>query len=163
MVYQYRITKYSPEKRDKDGKYLGKEWTSFSEVGKTFDGKTFTLGEYYQIEDSYILAARSFLNEARIDKLTLTYLENAYAYQESGLTLQVGKEYVLQDVERLFRLVLQEKIWGKFEWQDKAYVHFGWDYYMYLGVATPCPQSLNYTRENGLFVEPFASPYLAVE
>jgi hypothetical protein len=163
MVYKYRITKYSPEKRDKDGKYLGNEWTSFSDVGRTLDSKIFTEEEYYQIEDIYISVALSFLDEAGIDKLALTYLENAQGYQEPGLRLQVGGEYGLQDVERLFRLALREKIWGKFEWQNKAYVHFGWDYYMYLGVATPCPQSLSYTGEKGLFVEPFVSPYLEVE
>src|SRR5262245_32878685 len=75
MVYNYRISKYSPEKRDKDRTYLGDEWTSFSDVGKAFDGKIFTKEEYYQIEDIYVSVALSFLIGAGIDKLTLTYLE----------------------------------------------------------------------------------------
>jgi len=39
---KYRITKYNPMNRDANGAYLLNEWTSFSDIGKTFDGKTLT-------------------------------------------------------------------------------------------------------------------------
>jgi hypothetical protein len=163
MIYQYRLTKYSPEKRDQAGNYLEDEWTSFSDIGKTFDNKVFMEKEYYQVEDAYISVIMSFLDEAGIDKLSLTYLENTQGYQEPKLKIQVGREYTLQEVERLFRLVLREAIWGKFEGQSKAYVHFGWDYHMYLGLPVHCPNALSYAKEKSLFVEPFVSPYLDVE
>jgi hypothetical protein len=44
-----------------------------------------------------------------------------------------------------------------------VYVHFGWDYYMYLGIPIHCPNALSYAKEKGIFVEPFVSPYLDVE
>lgn len=41
------------------------------------------------------------------------------------------------------------------------FVHFGYDYYMYIGSSKELPQDLRNKIENlGLFVENFESPYL---
>jgi hypothetical protein len=42
---------------------------------------------------------------------------------------------------------------------DHGFVHFRWDYYMYLGVPRPCPVAERTASELGLYVEEFASPY----
>jgi len=160
MHYKYRITKYNPQNRDKNGHYLVNEWTSFSHIGQAFDSITLSEEEYYRFEDAYISSAVSFLQEAGIDALRITQLENSQAYQEARLDIRRDKTYTLTEAETLFRLVLREKIWCKFEWQDKAYVHFGWDYYMYLGVPCNCLESIRHAGQKGLFVEPFDSPYL---
>lgn len=35
------------------------------------------------------------------------------------------------------RLALREEAWGKLVVLGKAYVHFGYDYYMYIGLTLP--------------------------
>jgi len=40
-----------------------------------------------------------------------------------------------------------------------AFVHVGWDYYMYVGVPRPCPAACRQANDLGLYVEDFASPY----
>lgn len=40
-----------------------------------------------------------------------------------------------------------------------GFVHFGYDYYMYVGVETPCPQAQRLAAQLGLFVEEMRSPY----
>ena len=51
-------------------------------------------------------------------------------------------------------------MWCELESADRdVFVHWGYDYYMYLGAAVECPQVLERARDRGLFVEPFASPY----
>lgn len=58
------------------------------------------------------------------------------------------------------RLVLREEAWGKLGVPGKAYVHFGYDYYMYIGVPSKCGRSIAIARDLGLFVERIRSPYL---
>jgi hypothetical protein len=139
------------------------EWIMFSDIGKAFNGVTLTEEEYYRVEHAYVSSAVSFLREAGIERLRITYLENSQGHRQAGLDIRCDNTYDLKEAETLFRLVLREKIWCKFEWQDKAYVHFGWDYYMYLGVPCECPKSISYAQEHGLFVEAFRSPHLDLE
>ena len=55
-MYQYRITKYNPKYRQLDGKYLNNEWTSYSDIGKKYNGKLFTMQNYIEVENSYVTA-----------------------------------------------------------------------------------------------------------
>ena len=65
IKYQWRVTKYNPVNRDKYGHFtLIDEWTCPSEIGKTFNGKEFTLSEYLQMEEAYINTALKFLEES---------------------------------------------------------------------------------------------------
>jgi hypothetical protein len=43
-----------------------------------------------------------------------------------------------------------------------AFIHVGWDYYMYIGVPTDCPASDRLAAASGLFVEECESPYKEV-
>ena len=87
-------------------------------------------------------------------------MENPGNIQVSRPDLRSGSICDLGDAENLFRMVLREQLWCKFEWQRQAYLHFGWDFYMYIGVHRSCPKSIYYAAGQGLFVEPFVSPYL---
>ncbi len=57
------------------------------------------------------------------------------------------------------RLILREDMWCKFE-SDNVSIHFGYDYYMYIGSNASCDSVIEQIRLNGLFVEPYRSPYL---
>jgi hypothetical protein len=58
------------------------------------------------------------------------------------------------------RLALREELWCQLRSPRRAYLHFGYDYYVYLAVPNHCPQAIASAHNNGLFVEPFTSPYL---
>jgi hypothetical protein len=170
IMYGWRVTKFNPAFRDESGAYLRDEWTSLSDVGKSFEGVELTFEQYHRIEDAYVSTALSFVSEAGLDALTATYLEKhrvAEARAEDlrgidfdpkvvrrGMTLSGG---ALGDV---CRLVLREVLWCKLESKDGFYLHFGYDYYMYIGSPVPSEKSIVYGRQQGLFVEEMESPYL---
>ena len=54
--------------------------------------------------------------------------------------------------------VLREELWCRLE-GDRGFVHFGFDYYMYVGVASACPEAQRLAAQLGLFVEEMRSPY----
>ena len=58
----------------------------------------------------------------------------------------------------VIRSVLREEFWCRLE-GPAGYLHFGWDFYMYVGVPYPCPKSQELARGLGLFVEEYPSPY----
>ena len=49
-----RLTKYDPRLRDGDGAYRHDDWTSVSDVGRTFAGRTLMVGDYRRVEEAYV-------------------------------------------------------------------------------------------------------------
>ncbi|WP_422658085.1 FHA domain-containing protein [Paenibacillus sp. EC2-1] len=43
--------------------------------------------------------------------------------------------------------------------KNKMYVHFGYDYYMYIGISKECKDAIDSIQASGLFVEECESPY----
>lgn len=154
-MFEYRVTKYDPAMRDGQGAYERNEWTSFGDIGRSFDGNALSEQEYLRVEEAYIAAALAFLKESRISSLHVLGLEN---HLEAVNELSDGDEISLEQFRRAAAGVLREKFWCRFEASD-AFVHFGYDYYMYVGVPLPCPDAQRLAVAHGLFVEPFHSPY----
>jgi hypothetical protein len=149
-MYQYRVTKYDPALRDENGRYRREEWISFSQVGELVPFE-----EYARVEKAYIDTALAFLREDKVGKLQVQGLENS---KEFFTSLIEGKQLTLAELESAFRSVLREELWCRFEGKS-AFVHFGWDYYMYVGVSSDCPGARGIANELGLFVEKFRSPH----
>ena len=61
----------------------------------------------------------------------------------------------------LCRAMLREEYWCRIEGDD-FFIHFGYDFYMYLGASSPCEHSLDYARSLGLFPESLISPYHSI-
>ena len=80
---EYRVTKYNPAFRDSSGAYTGKEWISFGDIGRSFDGVKLTAEAYERVEDAYVAAAIAFLCESAVPHLAVRGLENNSA--PSGL------------------------------------------------------------------------------
>jgi hypothetical protein len=57
------------------------------------------------------------------------------------------------------REALRGEVWGKLVAPRRAFVHFGWDLYMYVGLSRPTPGALSLAAQRGMFVESFRSPY----
>jgi hypothetical protein len=166
----WRITKYDPAFRDARGAYLKGEWTSVSDVGKSFNGVALTSEEYRKIEDAYVSTVLSFISEAGLDALTVTYLE-AHRVSEARpedlrdiafdpKLVRAGMSLSHEALDDVCRLVLREILWCKLESESGFYLHFGYDYYMYIGSPVPSEKAVAHGRQRGLFVEEMASPYL---
>ena len=168
-MFFWRITKYNPKNRDFNGVYLKEEWTCYSEVGDIICGRVFTFEEYLEIENAYVSAIILFMECNNLENLQVTNLEkniklkqDVHLNEEMIALFNEAKEGLILNkdaIKLLARLVLREKLWCKLE-SKNIFVHFGWDYYMYIGSSSKCKESIRIIHQNELFVEEYESPYL---
>lgn len=149
----YRITKYNPQLRI-DGKYLLDEWTSISDVGNIISGHEFTMQEYERVEQNYINFVTRILHVCGIKQLRINQLENHNKLN------WYNKQYLdITQIKPFVRDCLREKCWGKLE-ANNFYIHFGYDYYMYMGTNILENSMQEIAKEFKLYVESYKSPYL---
>lgn len=172
-MYSFRVTKYDPARRDERGAFRDPDWTSHADIGRVIDGETLLLDDYLAVESTYAAAARAFFQEAGCPPLIVIELET---HDPSPRTVELGLTDVLEpvvrhgdrigdnEIERLCRLNLRELVWCKLEAEPRSfYLHFGYDYYMYVGTEAPSEDVIRRVVASGLFVEPMRSPYLDEE
>jgi hypothetical protein len=160
-LYSWKITKYDPLNRDADGSYLNdEEWTCFAEVGTKS-----SIEEYLKIEQNYMNAIRSFMAEMGLNRAYVIALEqwsdevknqNADAFLSK---VWIGKAVSVQEAQELAKLTLRNAIWCKQGFKNRFFVHFGYDYYMYIETIRECTKAIDTVTRSGLFVEKFDSPY----
>jgi len=155
-MHQYRITKYNPKYRDIHGRYLVKEWTSFSDIGKKINGIILTENEYCNTESNYINVVCKILKTLNIEQLKIVYIEN---YYNKEINCSVNEYINVSILKKIIKMILREELWCKFESKD-FYLHFGYDYYMYIGCLAKREVINSIANQHGLFVESFPSPYL---
>lgn len=172
-MYNWRITKYNPIYRTSSGAYNIDDWTSFSDIGRIYGGKEINFSDYIAIESAYIKAITSFMEELEIDSLEVKNLEKnsdrlelpdintMYSKEMIEMFLNVHNNLVADksSINILCRLVLREYLWCKLEIASTMFVHFGHDYYMYIGSIKECKDAIGKIIKSGLFVEAFKSPY----
>lgn len=158
----WRVTKYNPLNRDADGTYLiPEEWTCFSEVGTKISRE-----EYLKAERKYIDAIQLVMTEMELHRVHVTALEQwsdevrSQHANEFLSKIWVGKAITIQEVQELAKLTLRNVIWCKLGVENEFFVHFGTDYYMYIGARKECAKTIAAVTQSGLFVERCASPYL---
>ncbi|WP_334157515.1 hypothetical protein [Oryzomicrobium sp.] len=159
MRSQYRVTKYDPSFRDANGAFLRDDWTSYSDIGRIYNGALLSESQYLTVENAYLLSIEEFLREARIETLQLRGLEHNARHTLPQFIQPQALLSASQCVE-FARIALREIVWGMLVAPGQAYVHFGYDYYMYIRLPTKCPKAITAAHARGLFVERFRSPYL---
>ncbi len=162
QLFSWRITKYNPKNRDEKGNYLDdKEWTFFSEVGTEVNEE-----DYLRTESNYINAITTFMDEMGLKKLYINALEiwsDEVENQNASPFLSkmwVGKSISMQEIKELAKLTLRNVVWCKLSYKNKFFVHFGYEYYMFIGAINDCPNARQKVEKSGLYVEDFISPYL---
>ena len=166
---EYRVTKYNPAFRNDYGHHTGPsrnpavrideapftkfEWTTFKEIGETFSGVVFTREEYDRVEDAYIETAMTFLRESGESSVRVTGLDK----RGKQFDLDNGDVLPLERIDEIMRPTLREEISCRLEGRE-SFVHFDWDFYMYIGVPRPCSRAGVRASELGLYVEECASP-----
>ncbi len=172
-MYWWEVTKYDPALRDEWGAYTRDEWTDASCVGHEIAGHVLGADEYLQTENAYVKAVRAFLEDAGQPALLVCQGLERYDEQLSYLApfglddvaherprLEEGEWLTGDDLERVCRLILRNAVWCKLEAPDLFAVHFGQDYYMYIGSHSPSVRAIERTEASGLFVEQIeSSPY----
>ncbi len=158
-----RISKYDPTNRRSDGTYDRNEWTSYSELGKEFVDGILTLDSYTEVENKYVLAVRSFFERAGISRFLIDEVELGNEEIESvavngSLHLVAGSYLPLDQLECVIRMSLREEVWCKLSGAHQSYLHFGYDYYVYVGSADD--SLIEWQPPPGIYAELFASPYL---
>jgi len=154
-VFEYRVTKYDPALRDPTGKYTRDEWTSISDIGRTYQGVVLTPANYRWVEDAYAGTVVAFMREAGVSSLAVVGLMHNPDTSPSYVN---GASLGLNEVGEAVRMMLREELWCQLEGAD-SFVHVGYDYYMYVGMPAACPKATTLAEKSGLFVEPFSSPY----
>lgn len=155
----WRLTKYDPARRDARGAFLGDDWTSISDIGRTFDGRVLTPEAYARVEQAHVDTVLAFHAACGAPPLRVHDLERTGAVAPPWLV-----EGALLETAALpdaVRACLREQAWCRLRSDDGAcHVHVGYDYYLYLvGNADPAPARAIAER-HGLFLEPYPSPYL---
>ena len=163
----FRITKYNPANRDHNGHYLEDTWSSSSQIGQQFGGKTFTLHDYLMVEADYIACLTHILQKANIQSLQLKEFEDYRdnTMQHNVLFSDIKYKIELKDnqcvdlilLNTIVKLALREAIWCKLI-TDDAFIHFGYDLYSYIGV--PSAVKIEKHKIGNVYIESYTSPYL---
>jgi len=160
-MFCYRITKYNPKYRNTEGAYLKSEWTSYSDIGKKFDDTILTIDQYLLVENAYITAIIVFMDCLNINILYVADLEknkksrnNITHFLTLFDSLKNGLLLNKEQIKIVSSMILRENLWCKLK-TNNLYVHFGYDYYMYVESARECTAAVQSIEESGLFVEPY--------
>ena len=148
-LLQFRITKYDPGQRNASGHYLRREWTSVGDIGRSFDGIVLTEAEYERIETAYMETAVAFLRGAGVSSLVVAGLEN---HADVQVSFADGDSLNLAEVKDAVGRVLREEFWCRFEGQT-AFIHIGYDYYMYVGVPHSVPEAGHWRDDLGYLLK----------
>ena len=149
----YRVTKFNPKFRV-DGKYLIDDWTSISDVGKSFSGQVLTMQKYEAMEQNYIDFVKNALQICGINELEIIQLEK----YSSRLEWENQQWINLQQISSFMKDCLREKCWAKLVTKD-FFLHFGYDYYMYISSNLNEQMLQELACRFDLFVEKYESPY----
>ncbi len=162
-LHVYRVTKYDPADRDEQGHYVGPE-DVYSDHGP--------------VEAAYLASVAAFAEDTGITHLTIREPE-VTGFVNFGVEPPIdghglaglfppdltgyhdGAQVPMSVALELVRAMLRDNgAWCRLEAEDRFFVHIGYDQYVYVGSALPCPHAVAFTRQRGLFTEPInQSPY----
>lgn len=156
-MYSYRISKFDPSAPPSQRR---EDWTSISDVGRSFAGDVLTREAYDEVESQYLNALRLVLTEEHATSLRVTDLLRA---STASATRDSIAEGVIVDIEgaiSVCRAQLREELSCHLATDDGFSVDVGFDYYLYITSPRPLGASLEDIADLGLHVESgVQSPY----
>ena len=148
----YRISKYDPRFR-KNGVQPQNEWTSFSDIGCSFDGEMLTIEQYIEVENRYLACVESILQASLISEIQISCLEN---YNEPT-SWKNGEKLAGDTLREFLRDGLREKCWARLR-GGAVCLDFGYEYYLHVCCPLEWTQMENIVRAHGLFLELWHAP-----
>ncbi len=164
----YSISKYCPELYTK-GDYIKNEWTSVSDIGKSFDDGVLTSAEYLRIEQCYIDTAIELARKSGCSYLIIDYLEGESHdiileskknpinrnLIDAAKNIRQGLRVRISQCANYLRLCLRECCYATFSnHAHNFYVDFGYDFYMHVHTELLKLQVENIVKTNNLFIRP---------
>lgn len=167
----YSISKYRPQFYNAKGWYTHNEWTSISDIGKSFDDGVLTTNEYLETEQHYIDTAIELARQSGCSYLTIDYLEGRtediiqnvenerYSLDcnllKSAQTIRKGLQIPISACADYLRLCLRECCYAIFtNHLHSFHIKFGYDYYMYIHTVLPKAQVEDVVSSNQLYFRP---------
>ena len=144
-MHFYRISKYNPEFRDQQGRYMKQEeWTSISDIGKLKDsnGNILTIEEYLKVENAYIQTCKKFFELNSVESLKIVNVNFHEVVKDSDSPQDVELQNFLNsfaekqevnssEIKSAIQTVLREL--GDFQLQSETLaIAAGYDYYLYI-------------------------------
>ena len=71
----HEIVKYAPSGYNKDGIYTSDDWTSISDIGKSFNGKILSVKDYLKVEEQYVNTVLMIMSALDCECLAIEYIE----------------------------------------------------------------------------------------
>ena len=152
-MHEYRVTKDDPKYRE-NGAYTRPEWTSIADVGQRYDGHIFNMADYERAEKQHIDFLVALATREASFPLTIQSLEDRRAESPWAENQQITADAL----PAIVRDVLREECWCRLEATD-FFIHFGYDYYMYVGCTHTTEAITALAASHALYAEPMQSPY----
>ena len=150
----FKISKYNPQNVI-NGRYIKAEWTDYSDIGEKFQGEILTEEEYLIIERRYISCIEDIIKKSNIRGFYVTCVEK---YKEE--CLWHNEQYIENlFLEKIITDCLRNKCWCKLL-NNGYYIHFGYDYYVYVAVPLTFEKVDEICKKYNLFCEIKKSPYM---
>ncbi|WP_206392428.1 hypothetical protein [Cytobacillus horneckiae] len=124
--------------------------------------------EYENVETAYIDTIMKFLEVNNIKSLrilNMTYIDKDPVLYDKGLDnlqLKNDQEVSVEHIRLISKMVLRGFIYCNFICTD-FFVHFGDEYYMFIGTNNYQEEPLKFAEEQNLFVEEMVSPFYIQE
>ena len=168
----HEIVKYSSENYGENGVYTKDEWTSRSDIGTVYEGKTFTLEKYLDVEQRYINVVLSIMDVTNCRYMIIQYLEADKTYiakriktskfhkidsllLKSISLLEENKRISIGQISNVLRLALREYIYVELSNKaHKLFVKFGYDYYLNVASSLSNEVLEDIVRKEKLFLDP---------
>ena len=104
-------------------------------------------------EQAYIDCCIELIEKAKISKL---YIKQAEYYTENvRFSSSISNTH---EIRQVITACLREQCWLKLTSED-FFIHFGYDYYMYIGSSLPSESVIETAMHHGLYCEQYTSPY----
>ncbi len=165
-MHYYRVTKYDPQFRDKNGYYTKDEWTDFSCIGISINGHVLSLSEYEEVEDRYISSIQLFLDCVNSNELRCNTVEKHLSsekvpreFRDFYNKIHENSMIHKKELPKLLKMIMRNYIWCILL-SDNTMIRFGYDFYLYIRISRPCKKAIEEVRSLGLFVEDFKNPWI---
>ena len=171
-MQNYRISKYDPMYRDKQGIYTLDEWTSWSDIGKVYQGRTFTKDNYLKTESLYCDVIYEILSRQGVRTLEVRDLESPLSLPETSRFLseeslqlteeechiiqiiQENQQVSIEKIKVYVKLLLRDCFWCILaDTESDARVSVGYDYYVHLTCDTLDQAQIDACEKLGIYME----------
>lgn len=153
-MFEYRISKYDPRFRV-NGIYTRGDWSALCDVGKIYNGRRLTMGEYTAVISNYANCVMAIADAAQAHEFTVSDVEVYDKKYKKIFRLRNGEVVSRQRLRFIIMGCIEERVWCRLS-AENAYIHFRYDLYVSIGCELDCATVRRICAEYGLFAEAFA-------